>query len=369
MRILILTTHLDAGGITSYLYNLLKGLLQHDQDVFLVSAGGNRARDFEQLGVRLITFPMRTKCEFSWRLAGPLFVLARLNRKERFDVIHAQTRVTQVLGSILSHICGCPLVTTCHGFFQRRLSRRLWPCWGTAVIAISPQVRKHLERDFHVDPNRIHDVRSGIDTSNYVLASPDDKKAKRKAYGIPEGAVIGIIARLSPEKGHRLLIQAMAHVIRHVPTARLLIIGKGRMEKDLQAKVENLHLARNVLFFDVIHQTPEFLSLMDIFILPSSQEGLGLSVMEAQAAGLPVIATRVGGLPNLIHDGDNGILIDLEDERGLAEAIVHLLNEPDLARAMGQRGRTFIEKEGSYQTMAQRTLQVYGRLAKSNRGA
>jgi len=359
MKILILTTHLDAGGITSYLYNLVKGLVQDGHRIVLVSAGGNRVQEFERLGIRLVTYAMRTKCEFSWRLLVPLFSLMHLIRKEHFDVMHAQTRVTQVLGTALAGLSGCPLVTTCHGFFQPRLSRRLWPCWGKAVIAISPQVREHLEKDFHVSPTQIHDVRSGIDPENFVIYPESERIEKRRECGIPAGPVIGIIARLSAEKGHLFLIRAMARVVQRIDDARLLIVGKGRMEKELHELVQILGLQNNVFFFAKTNRTQEFLSLLDIFILPSSKEGLGLSVMEAQAAGLPVIATRVGGIPNLIQDGHTGVLIDSGDEEALVENIIRLIGQHDMAQALGRQARDFIQKEGSYRIMAKQTQQVY----------
>ncbi len=361
MNILILTTHLDAGGITSYLYNLVKGLIGLGHAVYLVSGGGNRQADFERIGARLIFYPIRTKCEISWRLVWPFIILSRLSRRQKIDVIHAQTRVTQVLGALLARRVGCPLVTTCHGFFQRRLSRRLWPCWGRAVIAISPQVKTHLETDFDVPAGRVHHVPSGIDSDEFTPCPDGEKERLRQSKAIPGGPVIGIIARLSPEKGHKVLIRAMRLVVTRRPSARLLIVGRGRTGEDLRQLTAEMSLENNVFFFDATNQTRPFLCLLDIFVLPSSQEGLGLSVMEAQAAGLPVIASRVGGLPNLIRDGQTGLLVEPNDEEGLARAIVGLLEHPDQARALGDRGREFIFTEGSYRVMAEKSVAVYRR--------
>ena len=359
MKILLLTTHLNPGGITSYLYNLAKGLVATRHTVYLVSAGGSRAGEFQDLGVTLWQWPIRTKCECSWRLLVPLWPLRRLIMQHGIEVIHAHTRVTQVMGAALAKVTYCPVITTCHGFFKRRLSRRIWPGWGRRVIAISPAVQQHLERDFGIPGERITCIRSGIDINDFAIYPETEKLSRRQEYHIPAGPVLGIVARLSEEKGHAWLIVAMEQVVTRFPTARLLIVGQGRMERVLKHMVIERRLEKNVLFYKVVNQTARFLSLLDMFILPSRQEGLGLSVMEAQAAGLPVIASRVGGIPSLIEPGRTGLLVEVGDVQGLTKAILRLLAQPEEARRIGNAARDFVAQHGSFLDMARATEEVY----------
>jgi len=359
MNILLMTTHLNAGGITSYLVSLARGLRAQGHAVTLASSGGNRQEDFDRLGVRQIILPIKTKSEADVRIYGPLFYLAGLVKENHIDVIHAQTRVTQVMGCLLSRLTKKPYVTTCHGFFTPRWFRRLVPCWGDHTIAISPAVKEHLEGDFHLSPNQISVIRNGIDVADFPVIIPSLKSQKRKARHIPGGPTVGIIARLSAEKNHLTLIDAMRYVVAAAPRVRLLIIGEGRMEEALRRRVRTHALTSHVLFFKTVNRTAEFLSLLDVFVMPSTKEGLGLSVMEAQAAGLPVVVSRAGGLPSLVRDGETGLLVEAGDDQALADAMLFLLRHPDQAQDMGRRARSFIAEECSHMKMAQETIRAY----------
>ena len=263
------------------------------------------------------------------------------------------------MAACLNKITGKPFVSTCHGFFKRRLSRRIFPCWGKRVIAISEAVYEHLHKDFHIDPKRVVLIKNGIDLENFPMVSAQTKEMKRRAFGLADEPIIGIIARLSSVKGHDVLIEAMKKVAAEFPRAKLLIVGEGSLEKELKAMVEDFKLSSNVRFYSIVNQSLDMLALFDIFVMPSRQEGLGLSVMEAQAAGLPVVASKVGGLPSLIEDGRTGLLVPSENANLLAGAILLLLRNRDKAREMGGRARDFIQKEFSAQRMVEETVRVY----------
>ncbi len=363
MNVLILTTHLNSGGITSYLLTLSRGLVDAGNAVFIVSGGGNMIGEFSGAGVKHTTLNIRTKSELDPRIYWPLGRLARFIKEKRIDVIHSQTRITQVMGQCLGKMTKRPFVSTCHGFFKTRLSRRIFPCWGDAVIAISPAVKEHLTRDFGL-PGRLSElIRNGIDVKDFPLVSAQMREQKRKKFNImAEEPVIGIIARLSDVKGHTVLIGAMSRVIQKIPTALLMIVGTGKMESFLKAKVRDMNLEDHVRFCPVVNRIPEYLAVFDIFVMPSLQEGLGLSVIEAQAAGLPVVASDVGGIPALIVNGQTGLLVEPKDTGALAQAIVELLENPQKAKDMGARAHTFIEREFSAERMVGQTLELYRKL-------
>ncbi len=362
MNILFLTTHLNTGGISSYLYTLTKNLLSRGHRVFIASSGGDLLGDFTQLGAVHLRCPILTKSELDPRIYFSLVRLARFINQHKIDLIHSQTRVTQVMGQILKFWLKKPYLSTCHGYFKPRLSRLLFPCWGDKVIAISQPVFTHLNKDFRVSSDKIILVSHGIDLSLFPRRDEAAKLKNRLQYHLDDRPLIGIIARLSDVKGHDVLISAMPEILKDIPQAKLLIIGEGRRETFLKNQVQRLGLEKQILFYPIVNQTAEMLSILDVFVMPSLQEGLGLSVMEAQACGLPVVASRVGGLPYLIQDGRTGLLVEPNNPKQLAEAVVSLLKDPWKAQRMGMASRGWIEKELSLEKMMTQTIEVYHKI-------
>ncbi len=363
MKILILTTHLNAGGIATYVTSLARGLTHEDQGVFVASSGGSKEQALEAMQVEHIPLDIRTKCEVSAKVYRALRPVVNCLRENHIQVIHAQTRVTQVVAQLASQITGVPCVTTCHGFFKKRLVRRLMPCWGHAVIAISQAVADHLHKDFGVEEKRIHLVHSGVDVADYPDLSEDIKMVEKRKLSLKTGPVIGIIARLSDVKGHRYLIEAMPRIIQDYGDASLLIAGQGRLEEELRAIVRRMHLENHIVFHPFFSSNADVLPLLDVFVMPSLQEGLGLSVMEAQAAGLPVVASCVGGLPTLVEEGKTGLLVPPGSPERIAQAVLEILRDREKAREMGRTAREFIKNNFSMQQMARETLEVYRKVA------
>ncbi|MCK5013731.1 MAG: glycosyltransferase family 4 protein [Candidatus Omnitrophica bacterium] len=366
MNILFLSTHLNSGGITSYLFTMTKGLICRGHQVHIVTSGGNMEKEFLSIGAKLLTLNIRTKSELDPRIYFALFPLSRYIRENKIDLVHAQTRITQVMGALLKRLTGKPFVSTCHGFFKTRLSRRLVPCWGDVVIAISEAVEWHLRHDFRVAREKVSLIASGIDFNEFDLIDGARKKERRARFHLGDEPVVGIVARLSDVKGQDILIEAMNKVVPYIPNAILLLVGEGKMENVLREKVQSLNLGDHVRFFSIVNNTYEMLSLFDIFAMPSRQEGLGLSIMEAQAAGLPVVASRVGGIPSLIEDGKTGVLVEPENSSELADAIVKLLQDPERLKEIGMAGREFIKKTFLADKMTDKVIQLYQHLVKKH---
>jgi glycosyltransferase involved in cell wall biosynthesis len=363
MNILYLTTHLNVGGITSYLLTLAQGFRARGHTVYVASSGGDSLVRFSTQGVIHIPIPIRTKSELNIVKLGLSAVsLVRQLEHRHIDIIHSHTRVTQVLGCILQRCIHAPHVTTCHGFFKKRLSRMILPCWGDRVIAISDPVKEHLIFDLGVSERNIRRVYNGIDVNFFAAASKissDERRAIRRTIGLTDGPVIGIIARLSDVKGHQYLIQAMKALLERHPDVQLLIVGEGPMERRLTGLVRSLKIEKNVVFVPTVDGTARTLSIIDLYVLPSLKEGLGLSLMEAMAAGIPCIGSDVGGIRDLIRSGTNGILVRPADPAGLSAAIQELLSDPARARSMGEQAHMFINRYFSQAEMLQRTEEVY----------
>lgn len=359
MNVLFLTTHLNAGGITSYLLTLSKGMIERGVRVHIASSGGDMAAEFSALGVQLLNLNIRTKSELDPRIYYALLFLNQYVRQHAIDMIHAQTRVTQVMGFWLATMTGCFYVSTCHGFFKTHASRLMFPCWGDAVVAISEAVQKHLHDDFQIADERISLIPSGIDIRMYPPVDALIKYQMRRKYGLGEEPVVGIIARLSEVKGQDILIKAMKTVHEQIADAKLIIAGEGKTESLLRKMVKEFQLERNVLFYPLTHKSVKILPLLDIFVMPSRQEGLGISIMEAQAVGVPVIASRVGGIPSLIEEGRTGFLVEPEDPIALGQTILMVLRDPDRLARVASAGREFIRTNHSADLMVEKALTLY----------
>jgi glycosyltransferase involved in cell wall biosynthesis len=359
LKILLLTTHLNVGGIASYLKTLAYGLIKSGHQVVVVSSGGELKSDFEKMGAKVLNFNIRTKSEIDPKIYFALKKLKEEIIKEKIDIIHAHTRVTQVMGHFLKSSALLGYVSTCHGFFKPKLFRQLFPCWGDRVIAISHPVYEHLKNDFKVPQEKIALIENGIDAKAFKVLTRLEKIAHRAQYGFGDEPVLGIIARLSDVKGQDLLILAMKKVLGVLPKTKLMIVGQGPMEEKLKGMVCEHHLENSVRFFPVINQTSEMLSCFDVCVNPSRQEGLGLSVMEAQVSGLAVVATRVGGIVSLIKNRETGILVEPENSNALAQSLIELLQDIPLQEKLGIQARKFIEANYSADKMVQKTISVY----------
>ena len=362
MKILILNTHLNTGGITSYLLTLCRGLCDSGHQVWLGSSGGERSVEFERMGVNLVEIDLKTKSDLSPKIYKAVEPFTKLIQQQKIEIVHSHTRVTQVLGRLLQRKVGTGYTATCHGFFKPRLSRRLAPCWGDVTIAISQAVYDHLLDDFGRPSDRIELIENGIDLKRFSTPDADDILDSRKSLGITDDPVIGIIARLSDVKGIDVLIRAMQQVTEKNPNAKLVILGQGKEEHALKNLTRDLDLQETVKFFPTVNATQTSLAAFDVFVMPSRQEGLGLSVMEAQACGCAVVASRVGGLVSLIEDGKTGLLVDPENSSQLANALIRLLEDRPLAQQLGVNAQKFIRQNYSADRMVSKTVDLYSRL-------
>ncbi|MEW5895706.1 MAG: glycosyltransferase family 4 protein [Candidatus Omnitrophota bacterium] len=367
MKILFLTTHFNTGGITNYIMTLSSQMVRDGHHVIVVSSGGNCVEGLEGPGTRHVEMSIRTKSVFSPKLIRAAFRIKQLIRDENIEIIHANTRVTQWLACLVSSMTGVPYVSTCHGFFRPRFFRKIFPCWGKKVIAISDQVGEHLTKDFGVDSGRVAVIRNGIDLDRFSPVTKDARRALQMKAGFDGVKIIGIVARLADVKGHHILIDAVRIMRGSIPRIRLLIVGEGKEETRLRRQVEKLGLSDIVLFQPIVNRTSEILQLLDCFVSPSLKEGLGLSVMEAQASGLPVVASRTGGIPSLIEDGITGVLVEPGNVDMLVDKMITVLNDDEFCDALARNARQKAEREYGAEMMAEKTMEVYQSLGSRNR--
>ncbi|MBI4574159.1 MAG: glycosyltransferase [candidate division NC10 bacterium] len=303
----------------------------------------------------------------SWRhgLSLPLLplFLARLQRNlvpTNVDLVHVNNYRSAPLGQLVSRWVGVPCVChvreliTSEGIRQYRLRA------SAALIAVADAVA-HALVEGGVPQHRVTTVRSGIALRG--VPSHKESAALRERLGITDAdCLIGIVAHILPHKGYDDLVQALALIKEKVPNIRCLIVGEAPRKRYFQRLLhlaERLSVRDRLILVGIQDDVAPFLHALDLFVLPSRTEGLPLTILEAMAAGRPVVATAVGGIPEVVRDGETGILVPERDPRQLADAVLRLLDAPGLAKAMGEAGRKRIEGAFTLEDEARHTATVY----------
>ena len=366
MKVLLLTNHLNIGGVASYTVNLAKALKDKGLEVVIASRGGELLENVKKEGIHHIEINVKTKFEFNPKLIFSFFKLLDYIKKNKVDLVHAQTRVTQVLGYLLSKAVPVSYVSTCHGFFKsERLGRKMFKAWGESVIAISDAVKEHLIKDFHLKKENVYLVYNGVKSEDFSeLIGEDEKGILKSNLGFEKSPVIGSVSRLSPVKGLKYLLFAMKDILRDMPEARLLLVGEGPSKDYLMELSKKIGIEKNVFFALSTTEPKRFLSIIDVFVFYSLEEGLGLSLLEALAAGKPCVASNVGGVSSVIEDGVTGVLVPPKDAHALEEAIVKVLKDKNMRLSFSEKGKVLIKEKFSLEKMIDGVINVYRKAQK-----
>lgn len=284
--------------------------------------------------------------------------LRRLVREERVDVIHAHHSHDHWLAALARGPAA--VVRTFH---NARAVRRRWPASTlyrrlAGAIAVSRQIASRC-RAASIPAERIWTIGGAVDLRRFT---PElDGVAVRREFGLGSGPVVGSVARLAPNRGHELLIRGFAGLLRTLPDARLLLVGKGEALPKLQGLVHGLALSQQIIFSGYRdHDLPQVLAAMDCFaLMGAGSDESCRAALEAMAAGKPVVARGVGALPETIVNGQTGILLADDQPDGVARTLVDLLGNPERAREMGGAGRRRAEAEFTSERHVQRVEQVY----------
>ncbi len=363
MKVLQISTHLNIGGIGNYILSLSSELKKKGVEVIVVSSGGNLEDELKKNDISHIRLDMKTKFELSPKVFISALRLAKIIKNEKVDMIHAHSRVSQAVAFFASVMTGASFVTTCHGYFKKKF-RGIFDTWGEKVVAISDAVNAHLKDDLGVKEGRISLIYSGVDMDRFLRRYSDAEiREIKKVVGLKDAPVVGTIGRLSSVKGQKFLIEAMRDIISKMPGVQCLIVGSGDEESALKSLALTLGIEGYVHFAPSDPDTAKFLSLMDVFVFPSINEGLGIALLEALAAGLPCVASRVGGINNIITDGSNGMLVEAGDSSAIAGAVIRLLGNPGLRRDMGERGRRVVAEKFPIGLMADKMIKLYDKIA------
>jgi len=288
--------------------------------------------------------------------------LRRIIRAEQPDLVHLHSRRgADTLGGIAARLAGARVILTRRvDNPERRSVVALKYRMYHRIITISEGIRDVLLAE-GVPGDKVTCVHSAVDTSQYTQAcDPDWFRAEFDLE--PSQRVLGVIAQYIPRKGHRYLFAALPDILARHPDVKILLFGKGPLEEELRGLAAAPNLRGHIQLCGFRPDLARVLPCLYAVVHPADMEGLGVSLLQAAAAGIPLIATAAGGIPEIVRDGVNGRLVPPRDATALAAAIDALLSDPGLARSMGAAGRHIVEQEFSIDAMVHGNLEIYQQL-------
>ncbi len=376
MRIAHIITRMDWGGSPDIVRLLFQGLEARGAQCTLITGPtdypGVRTREFlERIHARLLVVEELQRQPQGYKDIVACRKLTRLLRQGEFDIVHTHTAKAGALGRIsarlagVKHVVHSPHGHNFYGYFNFVFSR----CIAVTERALAPLaevlvVQTQLEKEDYicyagVDPGRIRVIPQGIEPAP---GSPDIP-AIRRSLGIPAGnQVVGTVSRLEPVKGIQFLILAAGRLVRTRPQVSFVVAGDGSQAELLRAMVSRDNLGAYFIFTGWREDARQLMPAFDLLVQPSLNESVGMVLLEAQAAGVPVIATRVGGIPETIDEGHTGLLVAPADAQGLALSMQELLADPVRRAAMAAQARSRVGQHFLVSRMIESHAQLYGDL-------
>ncbi len=370
MKVLQLSTHLNVGGISTYMCMTGSRLIRMGHEVCVLSAGGDMEEIFLRKRFTLRTMPIRTKNEFSPKLFSALPKIVRFVKQEKIDLLHAHTRVTQVLAFFVSRLTGVPYVSTAHGFYKSHIGRRLFPAWGKRVIAISPMVAEELKKTHHLTDEKIRIVQNAIDIEDFETRLSEKTQFKvRMELRIPQDAiVVGCIARLVRDKGQEVLIKAMKELVKEFPRAYLLLAGDGRERGRYETLIRKLGLKDKAQVISSQVDATTLWAALDVFVHPATfKEGFGLTLVEAMIARKPIVASDIWVINTIIRNHVNGFLVEPKRPEVLVKAIGYVLKNAEQVEAITNNAYDLATQLYSIDRMVSELETVYREAVMSGR--
>lgn len=367
MKILHVITAINRGGAENHLNDLISGhISQYGCEVACawLKGDGYWASDFEQIGVKL--FPLGLE---RYGQLAPLWRLRTAIRNFKPDVVHAHMPPAELyvrLALLLPSGSNPQLVISKHNDepFYRGFGHQLLGRWvarsACRIVTISDAVKNYMADQLGLPTAKLTTVHYGIDPTPFQDVSPQAIHALRDTWGIPPQAwVIGTVARFVPQKALHVLLQGYAGYRASASRpSRLVLVGRGALESELKVEAQRLGIASDIVWAGYREDIPVVMRAFDCFALTSIYEGFGLVLIEAMAAGKPVVATAVSAIPEVVQDGKTGLLIPVNDPISLAAAFSCLENEAE-RKQMGRAGLALTQSYFTLDRMVSSTIRIY----------
>jgi glycosyltransferase involved in cell wall biosynthesis len=352
------------GGVEEHILTLLRGLDRSRFRPLLVCPPETAGKLSADLPGDVAVVPLRLH---RLRDMGPAFHLARLLRERRVDILHSHMFYSSLFASPVAWLCGVPvIVETPHvrehwrrGLKSSYVVDRLAGRFVDRFIAVSRANARYLVGEKALPAHKVVVIENGSDLERSSRRREPAPDLKRSLGFRPQDPVLLVLGRLEPQKGHRVLLQALPLVRREFSRLRLVCVGEGGERPALEAQAASLQLTDAVRFVGYRSDVADWLALADVIVLPSFYEGLPLAAIEALAAQRPLVATAVDGTPEVVVDGQTGLTVPAGDPAALAEAITRLLRQPEWARHLALAGRRWVEDRFSAQRQVRLTEELY----------
>jgi len=360
LKILRIITRLNIGGPAQHAVFLTVGLNngllqsklvfgavdQSEGDMSYLARGNGIA--FTEIG------SLKNEAGFLGNLRAFL-QLYQLILREKPDLVHLHLLKARFLGGLAARVAGVPLVletlhgdlfTDYYGYFKTQAilmaERLLGHLIMDKVIAISGGVKESILRSRIASASKVEVIPLGLELEKF-MTRPQLAGELRRELGIQEGnRLVGIVGRMVPIKGHRNFLQAASEVLRSCSNVRFVLVGDGLLRREMEMECQLLGITEAVTFLGWRRDLDKIYADLDMVVMSSLNEGTPVSLIEAMAAGKAVVATRVGGVPDVVEDGKTGLLVPPKDPKALADAILRLLNDGDLRRSLGERARVSV---------------------------
>ncbi len=363
IKVLRLIARLNVGGPALHVAYLSAGLADRGYDTMLVAGmvgSGEESMAFvaEKRGVRIETLNDLHREIAPLRDLRTILRLSRLIRRERPTILHTHTAKAGAVGRIAALLAGGArppvIVHTFHGHVLRgyfnpaltaafRVLEQMLARVTTALVAVSPEVRDDLVALGVAPASKFVVVRLGIELDERVSGGEEEWRATRRLLGIPPDAfVVGWIGRMTAVKRTEDIARTLQALVRRGVDAYLCLVGDGPDRARLERRMHELGVAKRCLFVGYQENVARFYDAMDALLLTSVNEGTPVSVIEALAAGRPVVATRVGGVSDVVRNGVDGFLVEVGDVESLAARLAELAGDPELRARMGNAGRAHV---------------------------
>jgi len=290
-----------------------------------------------------------------------------LIRRHSVDIVHTHSSADSWMASTAARLSPRrPKVVRTRHLNAAFNVRQIYTLMADRVVTVGGSTREYMIREKGIPADRVVTIPTGVDLTVFDPERvPGDL---REELGIPAQApVFGTVSVFRRLKGHQYMLEAVPEILRAVPEAKVLLAGEGPQEKNIRSKVEELGIGKAVFLPGFREDIPKVLNTMDVFVFPSLQEALGTAILEALAMKRAVVASRVGGIPEIIEDGKTGFLVDPEKPAAIAERVIPLLKNPDLRRQVGDRGRRFVEIHYDNRLMIRRLEALYRELVGARR--
>lgn len=300
------------------------------------------------------------------RLSWPAIrAIAHRIREEGFAVIHSHEYKSNLYGCIAAQLAGARRVASVRGYTDRTWALQVYKRFDLltlrafdGIIAVSEHLRQWLIRH-GLPATRIVTAHDALDLALFTMNTATRAEV-RSRFGVHDTQfVITTVGRLSPEKGHCCLLEAVRGILDEYPDVRLMIVGDGPLHGRLEQQAKSLGISAAVTFAGYQGDIAGFLGASDVFVLPSLREGTPNALLEAMALAKPVVVSRVGGVPEIVQDGETGFLVPPQDPDSVAQAVLALMRDPNRAAAMGQRARQVIEQGFNVQRLAGQIVDLY----------